>query len=258
MRKNLLSLLSFVALVLCVTASGYAQGEASAKTGSGTTASGPAAAAPIAITASTTPADLARAAFTAQGGEKFKNLKCLVLIGSVNLYAPNSTQSLPGQFAIVTAPGRLRMEVNAPPIIVFKQIFDGQNFYNSLPNSPNFPNPGKFGLAVLAKFDQAGYTVTALPDVKKQRGFRITDGEGNATDFYLDSATGRVTTYSTIFNGVTFATENRKMKDVEGVLVPYSFTMRLELQAGTAFAEFNVKDVKVNPPVGDDVFAIPN
>ena len=256
MRKKLFALLAFVALVLCVSVPINAQGEAPAKTGTGTSTSG--AAAPTAITAATTPVDLARAAFAAQGGEKFRNLKSMVLIGSVNLYAPNSTQSLPGQFVIVVAGGRLRMEVNAPPIIAFKQIFDGQNFYNSLPNAPNFPPPNKFGLPVLAQFDQSGYSVTALPDIKKQRGFRITDAEGNATDFYVDPATGRVVTYSSLINGVTFATENRKMKEVDGVLVPYSFTQRLEMQQGTAFAEYNVKDVKLNQPIGDDVFAIPN
>lgn len=213
---------------------------------------------PVAISAATTPIELARAAFLAQGGEKFKNLKSMVLIGSVNLYAPNSTQSLPGQFVIVTAGDRVRIEVNAAPIIVFKQIYDGHNSYSSLPNVPPLPPPSKFGLPVLAKFDQPGYTVTALPDVKKQRGFRIADGDGNATDFYIDSATGRVITYTTQMNGYTFATENKKMKEVDGVLVPYSFSQRLEMQQGAGFAEYTVKDVKLNQTLGDDVFTIPN
>src|SRR3954463_12920249 len=57
----------------------------------------------IVITATTSPVDLARAAFMAQGGEKARNLKSMVLTGSVDLYAPNSLQSLPGKFVIVTA-----------------------------------------------------------------------------------------------------------------------------------------------------------
>ena len=60
------------------------------------------------------------------------------------------------------------------------------------------------------------------------------------------------------YNGYTFGTENKKMKEVDGVLVPYSFTQRLEMPAGAFFAEYNVKDVKLNQPIGDDVFAIPN
>jgi hypothetical protein len=116
----------------------------------------------------------------------------------------------------------------------------------------------KFGLTVLAKLDQPGYTVTALPDKKKQRAFKITDSEGNATEFYIDPATGKVMTFLIPFNGYTFGTEIKKTKDVDGVVVPYSFTQRLEMPQGAFFAEYNVKDVKLNQPVGDDVFAIPN
>lgn len=212
---------------------------------------------PAALTSASTPMELARAAYLAQGGEKFKNLKSMVLIGSVNLYAPNSTQSLPGQFVIVTAGERVHIEVNAG-VIAFKQIFDGHNSYSSLPNVPPLPPPSKFGLPVLAKFDQPGYKVSALPDTKKQRGFRIADAEGNATDFYIDPATARVFTYTTQLNGYTFSTENKKMKEVEGVLVPYSFSQRLEMQQGAGFAEYTVKDVKLNQPIGEDVFTIPN
>jgi hypothetical protein len=255
MQKKSLALLFGVSLILCSWLGAQAQGEA-AKNGSATPAG--ATTGPITITASTAPADLARAAFQAQGGEKFRNLKSLVLIGTVNLYPPNSTNSIPGSFVIATAGARTHIEVNASPIIVFKQIFDGQNSYSSLPNVPPFPPPSKFGLPVLAKFDQPGYTVTALPDVKKQRGFRITDSDGNATSFYIDSATGRVLTFTVQFNGVTFSTENKKMKEVDGVLVSYSFSQRLEMTQGAGFAEYTVKDVKLNQPIGDDVFTIPN
>lgn len=220
-------------------------------------AAAPAAGSPApTITSASTPMELAKAAFLAQGGEKFKDLKSMVLIGSVNLYAPNSTQSLPGQFVIVTAGEKVHLEVNAGPISL-KQIYDGHNSYSSLPNVPALPPPSKFGLLVLSKFDQPGFTVTALPDARKQRGFRIADADGNGADFYLDPATGRVVTYTTQLNGYTFSTENKKMKEVEGVLVPYSFSQRLEMQQGAGFIEYAVKDVKLNQPIGDDVFTIP-
>lgn len=244
-----------LSIVLCGSLAVYGQDGAS-KSASIATASTNVAA-PVAITSATAPLELARAAFIAQGGEKFKNLKSMVLIGTVNLYAPNSTQSLPGQFVIVTAGDRVHIEVNAG-IIAFKQIYDGHNSYSSLPNVPPLPPPSKFGLPVLAKFDQPGYTVTALADTKKHRGFRIADADGNATDFYIDPATARVFTYTTQLNGYTFSTENKKMKEVDGVLVPYSFSQRLEMQQGAAFAEYTVKDVKLNQPIGDDVFTIPN
>ena len=256
MQKKSLILLTLVALILCVSIVGYAQNESPAKNGTTPSASG-SVAAPITITAATTPVDLARAALAAQGGEKFKNLKNMILIGTVDLYPPNSTQSIPGKFYIVTAGDKIIIDIDARPAVSFKQIYNGQQSYSSMPGV-SLPPASKFGPAVLAKFDQPGYTVSALPDKKKQRGFRIVDSEGNTTDFYLDPATGRVVTFLIPYNGYTFGTENKKMKELDGILVPYNFTQRLEMPQGAFFAEYNVKDVKLNQPLGDDVFAIPN
>ncbi len=124
-----------------------------------------------------------------------------------------------------------------------------QRSYSSLPGV-EMPPASKFGLPLLAKFDQPGYTVTALPDKKKQRGFRIADAEGNTTDFYLDAATGRVMTFLIPYNGYTFGTENKKFKEIEGVLVPIEFTQRLEMPQGAFFAEYKVKDVKAQSSAG--------
>jgi hypothetical protein len=269
MKKTLFQSLALILLALCFSASTDAQTEANPKAAdskaktvaAGTTDATPATAittTPVpAITATTSPLDLAKAAFAAQGGAKFKSLKNATLRGSVDLFGPNSTQSVPGGFVLVTAGDKVRMEVDARPLFSFKQIFDGQQSYSSLPGA-ELPPTGKFGMRVLAKFDEPGYTVTALPDKKKQRGFRIADAEGNTTDFYLDAATGRVVTYTFSFNGYNFGTENKKYKEVDGVLVPSNFTQRIEMAQGAAFAEFNVKDIKLNQAMGDDVFAMPN
>src|SRR5207245_7026838 len=127
-----------------------------------------------AINANSSPTELARAALAAQGGDKFKNLKNAWLTGTVNLYAPNSAQSIPGKFSLVTAGPKMRLDVDASPAFKFKQIFDGQQSYSSIPNVQT-PPADKFGLNVLAKYDQPGYTVSALPNEKKMRGFRIVD-----------------------------------------------------------------------------------
>ncbi len=87
MQKRSLSLLASISLVLCLSAASYAQNETSTKTGAAAPANGTTA---TAITATTTPADLARAALAAQGGDKFKNVTSMVLIGTVELFAPNS------------------------------------------------------------------------------------------------------------------------------------------------------------------------
>jgi hypothetical protein len=220
------------------------------------TATSPAAKAAVTITATTSPLELARAALAAQGGEKFRNLKSLVLIGSVDLYGPNSAQSLPGKFVVVTAGDRVRIEIQSPAFN-FRQIYDGQQSYSSIPQM-QLPPPSKFGLNLLNKFEQPGYTVTALPDKKKQRAFRITDAEGNSTDFYIDAATGRVMTFLIPYEGYTFGVENTSLKEADGVLVPYAFTQRLETPQGAFFAEYKVKTVKINEPLGDDVFSIPD
>ncbi len=252
MKKRFFGSFLLLVLTAAISATSYAQADATAKTGNGTTASavGPA------ITATTVPLDLAKAALAAQGGDKFKSLKSMVLRGSVDLYGPNSTQSVPGGFVWVVAGNKVRVEVDARPAIAFKQIYDGERSFSSLPGV-ELPPASKFGLAVLGRYDQPGYAVTALPDKKKLRGFRITDVEGNITDFFIDPSNGRVMSFLSPFGGYVFGTENKKFKEVDGVLVPVSFSQRLEMASGAFFADYTVKDVKLNNPLGDEVFAIP-
>lgn len=252
MKRLLVSTLGSSALLFCISASAFAQAETNSKP-----VEAKAIAPAIAITASTAPIDLARAALVAQGGEKFKSVKSMVLRGSVDLYAPNSTQSIPGGFMIVTSGQKVRLEIDARPAVSFKQIFNGEQSYSSLPGVEMAPF-NRIGLALLSRFDQPGITVTAIPDKKKHRGFRVADAEGYSTDFYVDPATGRIMSFLVPLQGQTFGVENKKFKDVDGVLVPSSFTWRMEMPQGAFFADYSVKDMKINSPIGDDVFVIPN
>ena len=155
--------LKSLALSICLVGFGVtvcAQDNGSAKTTPAATAATTPA---VVITPETTPMDLAKAAFTAQGGEKFRSVQNMMLRGSVPLYPPNSVQSIPGSFSIVTANDKLRMEIDARPIIVFKQIYDGEQSYSSMPNV-EMPPLSKFGLGVLSKFDQPGYKVSAITE----------------------------------------------------------------------------------------------
>ena len=213
-------------------------------------------AAAVVITDKSTPAELARAAFVAQGGEKFRNVQNVVMRGSVQLYPPNSVQSIPGSFSLVTAGQKMRMDIDARPAIVFKQIYDGQNSYSSMTNV-EMPPLTKFGLGALAHYDQTGYQITALPNKKKQRAFRLVDPDGYTTDFYIDPTNGRVISFLLYYNGLTLGTEHSKFKDVEGVLVPWTFSQKFEMPMGAFFAEFSAKEVKINQPLGDDAFGIP-
>src|SRR5262245_28627575 len=123
MRKTLVLATAFTCLVAI---NGSAQ-ESATKNGNGAAAAPTSPAPAIVITPTSTPTELAKAAFLAQGGDKFRNVQNMILRGSVQLYAPNSIQSIPGSFSIVTAGDKLRMEIDARPAVVFKQIYDGQN-----------------------------------------------------------------------------------------------------------------------------------
>ena len=242
-------------VLLLVSLSIFAQTPDAAKSNGGGAAAANSIPPAPAITDTSTPTELARAALAAQGGDKFKNVKSTWVTGDANLYAPNSSQSLPGKFSMVTVGDKIRIDINAQPVFNFKQIYDGQQSYSSVPGV-QMPPASKFGLMVLAKYDQPGYTVSALPNDKKLRGFRIVDGEGNTTDFFIDSTNARVMKYLIPYNGLMFGTENTKFKEVDGVLIPMNFTQRLEMPQGAFFAEYKVKDVKLNTPIGNDVFAI--
>jgi len=210
--------------------------------------------APPAITPNSTPLELARAAVLALGGDKFKNVKSTMLVGDVNVYMAGSAQSMPAKFAIVTVGDKLRIDINAG-MYKLKEVFDGRQSFSSMPGW-ELPPANKFGLQVLAKYDQPGYMVSALPDKKKLRGIRIADSDGNTTDFYIDPANGRVMQYIIPYNGYTFGTENSKFIEVEGVLVASSFSQRVDGKMGAVFLEYKVKDAKLNQPIGDDVFTI--
>ena len=253
MSKITLSLL----LLVFFTATASAQ---SAATGAAPTANGnsaptaPATPAAPAINDSSTPVELARAALAAQGGDKFKNLKNIWIVGDVNLYSPNSSFPQPGKFSLVTAGAKMRLDVESPAF-KFKQIFDGQQSYSSMPGVQT-PPADKFGLFVLTRYDQPGYTVSALPNAKKLRAFRIVDADGNTTDFYIDPVNARVVKYVSPYMGYTFGTENTKFKEIDGVLIPFNFTQRLEMAMGAFFADYKVKEAKINHPLNDDVFVI--
>jgi hypothetical protein len=144
------------------------------------------------------------------------------------------------------------------PFFSASLIYDGVQSYSSM-RGFELPPPAKFGIPVLVKHAQPGYAVTALPekDSKKARAFRITDPEGNTTDYKVDAATGKLTGYEIPFGGVTFVVEIKNTKEIEGVTVPVYFVQRLATPQGSFIAEFKVKEAKINQELPADAFAIP-
>src|SRR5438034_10632140 len=129
MKKSLPALCAFVLLMSVVA---LAQDPSTTKPSNANTTAAATISAP-AISANSTPIELARAALAAQGGDKFKNLKSMMLIGSADLFAPNSAASIPGKFVIVTAGDKVRIEIDARPMFSFKQLYDGQRSSSSMP-----------------------------------------------------------------------------------------------------------------------------
>lgn len=209
---------------------------------------------PVNITPTTKPDELAKIVVDVLGGDKFKKIKTLIVSGSVNLYAPSSTQSLPGTFAITTAGEKYRMEVRS--LQSFSMIYNGEQMYSSLPGF-SLPPPSKFGLPMLQHLGEPGYMVEGLADKKNARAFVMTDPEGNKTKFFVDAKTGRVKSYEIPLDNLTYGSDIDEYKEYDGVLVPTKFVQRLDTQMGAFFAEFKAKDVKVNAEVLDAVFAIP-
>lgn len=208
------------------------------------------------ISASSSPMELARAAYTAQGGDKYRALKNVVLLGTADLYSPNSTQSLSGKFYMINADDHVRIEVQSP-IFNFTLISDGARTYTSM-RGFELPPASRFGVPVLMRFNQSGYVVTALPDKKKERAFRITEPEGMITDFYIDAATGRLLRFEVPYGAYTYGFEFKGVREVDGVSLPTSFVQRISTAQGDFFAEFKVKEAKLNQELPADIFIIPN
>ncbi|MBS1792620.1 MAG: hypothetical protein JSS81_02130 [Acidobacteria bacterium] len=205
-----------------------------------------------------TPDEAAKAAVAAHGGDKFKNSKTLIVRGTADISA-SPTQTVPSTFVMIFAGDKYRYEITNP-FQPFKQVYDGQQTSSSLANF-TLPPINRLGLPLLQRFDQKGYSVSALPETaKKKNGFRITSPEGYYTDFFLDEKTSEVKSYESAydFNGrtVTTSVEIDKLREVDGVKVPEKYAQRFELGFATFYADFKAKDILVNSEVADDVFTI--
>ena len=212
----------------------------------------------VMIKADAAPLDLAKAAIAAHGGDKFKAAKTIIQRGSVEATAPGSAQAVPAAYAVVTKGDRFRFEITSQ-FFNFLQIFDGEQLYSSIARF-DVPPLNKMGFILLTRAEEKGYTVSALPDKKKRRGFRISSPDGYSSDYYIDPANGQVLSYEAKFTvegrEITTAVENDKFRDVSGVLIPEKYSQRLQLGANTFYASFKAKEILVNSEIADDVFVM--
>jgi len=212
----------------------------------------------VAVSKNVEPLELAKTALTAHGGEKFKNMKTLVVRGTADV-SGSPTTTFPATFATIYAGDKYRLEISSA-FTPFKQIYDGEQTVSSV-NGFSLPPINRLGLPLLAKLAEKDYAVSALPEKsKKKNGFRITSPEGFYTDFFVDEKSGQVKSYeaSYDFNGrnITTSVDIAKVREVEGVKVPERYAQRFETGNLTIYADFKAKEILVNSTVEDGVFSI--
>lgn len=204
------------------------------------------------------PLELAKETIKIYGGDKFKNMKTLVVRGTADV-SGSPTITFPATFATIYAGEKYRLEVSNP-FQPFKQVYDGQQTSSSI-NNFSLPPLNRLGFPLLAKIDEKNFVVSSLPEsAKKKSGFRITSPEGFYTDFFVDEKTGLVKSYESSYeiNGrnVTTSVEIDKLREVDGVKIPERYAQRFDMGQFTVYADFKAKEILVNSKVTDDVFLI--
>jgi len=214
----------------------------------------------VTIKADATPAELAQIALKAHGGDKFKNMKTLVIRGTADV-SGSPTQTIPATFIFVSSGEKYRIDI-PNPFQPLKQIYNGEQTTSSI-NGFYFPPLNRIGLALLTKVGEKDFVISALPEkTKTKTSFRITSPEGYYTDFYLNEKSGQVKSYKSSFdvNGrtVTTSVEIDKVRNVENIIVPEQYSQRFELTNLSIYVSFKAKEILVNSPIADDVFGMAN
>lgn len=237
-------------LLAVFVAGSSAQGSATTKPGKSGTQ--------VSAAVDNTPLGLAKATLAAHGGDKLKNIKTLVMKGSLDMNVFN--QITPAAFSVAISGEKYSFEINNP-FQPMKQVFDGSRTYSSIQGF-ELPPITSLGFPLLPKVGVDGYRVTALDETRKKRsGFRITTPDGFYTDFVVDEKTGQIKGYESSYvvrdREVTTSVEIDDFQTVDGVVVPKKYSQRFDLGNITAYANFKTKDILINAPIDESVFAMP-
>lgn len=214
---------------------------------------------PIAAKSDSAVLETAKKTLAAHGGDKLKNVKTIIIRGSVEVTAPNSAQTLPAAFAMIFSGDKYRLEIQSA-VFNFQQISDGNNTSSSLAGV-TLPPINRSGLPLLTKIGVDGYVVSELPEkLKKKKGFRITSPEGYYTDFIVDEKTSQVKDYESAYQigdrTVSTAVAIDKYRDVNGVFINEKFSQRLDMGQFTSYASFKAKEILIDSKVEDTVFTV--
>lgn len=215
---------------------------------------------PAGNTSAISPDDIAGAAVAAHGGDKLRQVKTVVVKGSVDLNVSN--QILPGAFSTAVSGDKYYFELTSA-IHSMKQISDGVRTYSSIPGFM-LPPLTSVGFPVLGRNGTEGYVVTAYGGLKKKKkGFRVTSPDGFYTDFSVDEKTGQIKGFESAYEVggrvVTTSAEIDEVMIVDGITIPKRYSQRFDLGGQVSvYASFKAKEILVNSDVADSAFKIPN
>ena len=201
---------------------------------------------------------LAKKAFEAHGGKKFKEMQNLSVKGSVDVTTSAINQALPASFTTVFSGDKYRLEISSQ-FANFLQIYDGKETFTSPQRGFSLPPINRLGFPLLQKLGVEGFTVSDLPKSKKN-GFRITSPEGFYTDFYLDKKSNRIKGYDSSYlignREATTTVEIDKFTEKDGIIIPTKYAQRFDFGQMTVYADFKAKEVTVNEDIEESVFSV--
>jgi hypothetical protein len=205
-----------------------------------------------------TSSEVAKAAVVAHGGDKLKQVKSIVMKGTVDFNV--SGVSTPATFSIAISGDKYFFEINNP-VQPLKQTYDGRQTFSTI-RGFSLPPITSLGFPVLTRVGDTGYVVSDIGESKKKRkGFRVTTPDGYYTDFLIDEKTGQVKGYESSYEvgdrNVTTSVEIDEFQTIDGVLMPKKYSQRIDLGQLTAYASFKVKEMLINSTIDDSVFAMP-
>ncbi|HYO13682.1 MAG TPA: pitrilysin family protein [Thermoanaerobaculia bacterium] len=222
------------------------------------------AAAPVSAADSVRALELAKKAQNAMGGKAFVDQRTQITRGTGSITPPGAPQALPIQ-SIVSyriLPDKERTEITLP-MGQMVQVFDGTAGWVSMAGqtqdqTAQMKDEQFYGLDVLRRIDQPGYTVRPLPEAdvngKKAPVIEIADSEGHATVFTLDPETSLVLKASYERGGQETEAAYTDYRDVNGIKVAHQTNAS---QNGQPLLEIKLSEVQINPEIDPGLFKKP-
>lgn len=205
-----------------------------------------------------------RKTIEALGGEAYLQQKSQIARGSGTMTPPGLPQAIPvpSIVAYEVLPDKSRLEVNTAlgPMI---QAFNGQIGWMSIMGQVRDTTEQSklsryYGVNVLRRYDQAGYSVRLLPEAqvegKKAKVVAISDAEGHTTKFFIDPQTHLILKTAAEAMGQQLEEVYSDYKSVNGIQVPHR---RVLMHNGAKLIEFVVSEIQINPDIDPALFDKP-